>query len=1479
MSKIVKIPLWVLTIIVGLALILLLVIQTTWFKNYAIDKATAYLSKELGTEVSIGSVELSYFDRLKAQDVSIKDLRSDTMIFVETLEANYDLFSFDNSKISFDKVVLTNSVVNLGYTKDSTRLNIQFLIDYFTPPPSKTSQASPFLFFNKVELINSKFNYYNRNYQPPQGRSFDENNLYFTSLNGKLHDFEIINDSLVFVIDELSGKEKCGLQIDKFSSETRISRTTMRFEDLTIKTPKSELHDFLEFKYRSYGQLSYFIDSVKIDANLTDSRLHTDDLAYFGESLKQYSEVIYANGQVEGTIADISSSMLELKLGNHTDFRGPVHLIGLPSTDQLYIHLYANTFKTNTTDLARLIELEPVPQEFLRLGKITYVGSFNGYFSDFNINGKLGTEVGNADAALNYTQLPKGNAAYIGNIASDNLDLNKLLALDYLGIASFNLNLNGSGLSLATIKTSINGTISQFYYNSYTYQNITLQGNVADNKYSGLFDINDPNFNFKFDGKVDASQEVPKIDVFADVTSLNLKSLGIDSEEAILRFKGELNLSAKSVDEINGTANLDGLELLRNGKLYKLKKFNLVASNTLGKASNSVVSDLGTISMIGDYLLSELPLVIDNITYIVNPLRFNRPIDSLLTRNIVVLADLNSYNLLYGEYISGLYFDSAFLDLNYDHAIGKIVSKNRILGLDYEGINTEWVSLNMNNADFASPINFAINTPGLNQKDSVLFDIFHVNGFIKEGIVNFETTSQRDSILDIILTGRFYSENDTAKVYLDQSNVDIYGKTWTLKKTDFPNLTYANGITEFRYFDLRHEKEIMFIDASIGDKADKLNLVLTNFTVSNLMPFLAGYDVDLAGIANGYVDVSDRDGYPIIESDLVIDDLQLNEDTLGTLILKSSATADMLVVSFDGRIEGGLLDNSKILGDINFNNKKSPLNLKLSTENSSIKPFERYLAGLASNIKGFSTTEIKITGKLNQPNLNGKMHLSELSFLVDYLQTTYMGNAYIDISANAFTITKAQLYDRFKQTGKVTGRVTHQNFDNFLFDIDITDLVGFEIMNTTRKDNDLFYGKAFVDGNMAISGPIDDILLEINAKSRKGTQIEIPLDNFESSGKLSYVSFVDLKADVNQVAKSFNTGGGVQMDFNFEVTNDAAVTLVFDELLGDKIEAAGHGNLRMEVNTYGDFNMYGGITVDRGSYLFTAFDLLNKYFTVEPGGTLFWDGNPYNATINLEAVKREYPLASGVLNGLVADAELSQYNQAIPVDCHLILKGLLFNPTVTFDLVFPTQNNLNSGSLSTLNTVIERIKLDQEELNRQVFALLVLGSFIPTSFSSSGFDARQGAASTGMNSIYDLASSQLNNWLSQLDSKLQVGLDFQSRLNESDQTRAELILSLKRKFLNDRLELAASVDANSISSGNINNRTYDLSVQYNLSKDGNFKVRGFQRNANDPALGNITLITTSGIGLFYRYQFDKFTLRRKKTEIEAQKDTVTIENP
>lgn len=1455
MPKIVKIPLIILSILLGLALLLFALVQTSWFKNYAADRATSYLSKQLGVEVSIGDIELYYFDALKATDVYIADQQADTLIYIKKLQADYDLFSFTNDEVRLNDVHIEGGNIAIGTPQDKKQLNIQFLIDYFTPPPSGKPSSSPTLVFDKVEIINTRFHYFNKNYSPPSSRAFDENNMVYSGLNGHLHNFTIIKDSLSFYLDDISGTEKSGLEIEDLHAKTIISSTTMEFADLYIQTPKSTIRDYLRFDYTSYGDFSDFIEAVQLNANLAKSKIHTDDIALFSNYLKKYDETLHGTGKITGTIADLKSESIKLSVENHTNYNGTARLIGLPDIDKTYFNLNAKRFTTNTTDLAPLIDLNPAPKEFLNLGNLSYKGTFVGLISDFKITGDLGTDVGNTSADLHYRQPKKGIVQYDGSFESENIDLNRLLEINTLGSTSFNLQIKGQGLTTKTLATTISGDIYHIDYNNYDYKNIAVNGNFKENLFLGNGRMADPNFNFDFDGTVDLNKATPIVDVKTNVVGINLKTLGLDTTDNIIRFRGDIELEGDNIDNLIGKINLDSFTLDRNNSNYTIKDIKLTATEKDQKRKYVLTSDLVNAELDGDFLPSEIGGIIRYIEHIIYPSLFAKPDSTLSTKNINLIASIDSFKPIYKEFLGDLYFDSVELDFEYNHTEGKLLSNSTLSGFKYDVLSSPSIAISLKNGGNFTPINFGINTRGLYQNDSTLFNVLNANGFITEGTVNFETTAQRDSILDLAIGGRFIYKNDSALVYVDNSKVNIYNEAWELRKSNSPNIIYQNGITELRSFDFRNGEQILYVEASSGFQADKINVILTEFKLDNLTPFLAGFDLKLQGTTNGFIDVSDREGFPIIEADLAIDDLQLDNDTLGNLQLISE-NKNLLAVALSGNITGGLLNDMEILGDIDFKNKKSPLNLQLLTDHSSIKPFEKYLNGLASSVDGYTTTDIKITGPLSQPKLRGTMKIDSLSFVVDYLQTAYTGYANVDIDYNSFTLTSAQLVDRFNKKGRVGGNVSHQNFTDFIFNLNIDKLENFEIMNTKREDNNLFFGSAFVDGSMKILGPMDDILLQINAKSRKGTEILIPLDNFEASGKLSYVEFVNLKEDNLNLNQVFKSEAGVRMDFNIEITNDANVTLIFDELLGDKIEAAGHGNLRMEINTYGDFNMYGGLTIDRGNYLFTALDLINKYFTVKQGGTLFWDGNPYNAKIDLEAIKREYPIPKTLMSGSAEDLE--QYNQSIPVDCYLKLTGLLFDPEVAFDLKFPTQTSLSGNASSALNTTIERIKLDQEELNRQVFALLVLGTFVPPSFASgSSYSALDGVENTGINSLSDFASSQLNNWLGQLDTRVKLGVDYQTS-NETDQ--AELILSARRKFLNDRLEFSASTDA----AASAGNRPYDLNLSYDITEDGNVSINGFQKQTTDPTLGNLNSIQTAGVGLSFRYQFDKFRLRKKK---------------
>lgn len=1444
-----------LAVILAMALLLLLLMQSSWFKQRITHYLTDTLSRELKVKVDIQNTTIRYFDHIELEHLLIEDRRADTMIYVERLAINYDLFKLNRTLLKFDEANVIGAVVNLG-NHDSTGFNLQFLIDYFQPSKPSTTQATV-LEIDKISLERSRFRFFNEDRPAPADRAFNENDFRFFDINGKIRNMEIIEDSLHFRIKELNTYESCGLTVNDLSSVVTISRHFMAFDALEFETPRSSADLDLSFSYSKYASFSYFIDSVIMKSTVRSCHITTDELSYFNNTIENIDETISGSVRLEGTTAELNATDANIRLGDHTHFTGNARMKGLPDIYTSTYDIDAISLSSSTEAIDRLSE-GLLPPQLMPAGKIHFVGDLTGKLNDMLINGDLKTDLG--ELLLDIDLANDSAWTYRGNIRSEAFIAGPLLNINELKACAFNITVDGSGDDIGTIHSSLEATVSEINFGNEVYHGLSTKGVLDRGLFTGNFGVNDVHYKLNGSGSVNLADSL-KIKAKIIAPLINLYQLGLMQEPTSVAMNADVDLYFNDIEQMAGSVDLHEIEIDRPTRKFRMGDIVIEANFKNEHHDLKLTSKTMEASLAGHYQIADIPRLTNNVLNKIAP-EIDRIEDERLTHEDVhATLKLNEFHPFFGELVPGLFLDSAYFDLNYTDSIGRVSGKLQAYHPKLNDLHTEQLTIEFSNETNPNSLEYAIAANGLKQNDSVLFNQVYANGWIDTTAIHFTSSAENESILAIDVGGRLVYHNDSIITHLDTTSLVIYGTPWTLRKTPFPNIVYHNGITEFFYFDLRHENEIFFLEASIGENANKLNLNLNNFHLSNLMPFFAGYDIKLEGTSQGYFDISDRMGFPIIESDFKIRDLQLNDDTLGNLNFTSYQT-DLLKVNIKGNLDSGLLNAMDIVGDIDFTKKKSPLDLNITTNKSSIKPFEKYLVDLASDIEGYSTTNIEVTGQLTKPELKGTMRIEDLSFNVDYLQTRYTGFAELNITRNEFLIESAQIFDLNRNMAIVSGGITHQNFVNYLFDIRISDMDNFQLMNTKRKDNDLFYGTAYAKGKLRVSGPIDDILLEIDAKSRKGTNIEIPLDNFETSGRLNYVEFVDFSVDNNAVSSHIAKVSNIRMDFNFEVTNDAMVTLVFDELLGDKIEAAGHGNIRMEINTFGDFNMYGGITIDRGNYLFTAFDFINKYFVVQPGGTMIWDGNPYNATINLEATKREYPVPSTLLIGMLTDEEREQYSEAIPVDCHLQLKGLLFNPDVAFDISFPSQVGLSTSN-SAFTTVIDRIKLDPDELNRQVFALLVLGTFIPPSFanptSGQQYSTIDRIENTGWNSLSDLASSQLNNLLSQLNMQTQIGLDYQYT---TQQQRDEIILSLRRKFIDDRFELAFSFDAGATAG----TRPYDFNVQYNLSEDGNINVRGFHKNVNDPTLGSINNITTSGLGLFYRYQFDKFRLRRKKVE-------------
>ena len=372
--------------------------------------------------------------------------------------------------------------------------------------------------------------------------------------------------------------------------------------------------------------------------------------------------------------------------------------------------------------------------------------------------------------------------------------------------------------------------------------------------------------------------------------------------------------------------------------------------------------------------------------------------------------------------------------------------------------------------------------------------------------------------------------------------------------------------------------------------------------------------------------------------------------------------------------------------------------------------------------------------------------------------------------------------------------------------------------------------------------------MDVAVKTEKNTTLNIPLADGEELEENNFIEFISHDS-TNIVVDEKVDLSNIDMNFDLEITPDAEIRLIFDDQIGDVIRSTGNANLNLQITKDGDLNMFGNYVVKDGDYLFTLQNVINKRFDLEEGGTISWNGSPYDAEINLTAVYR----TRARLYDLLANIDTSDiYKKRVPVDLKLKMRDKMMNPDISFDIDLPTADaDTKSKVRSVLYVSDEQENI--QELNKQVFSLLVLNSFLPPS----GAESSYGRAGVGYTTSFELLSNQLSNVLSKISNDFDVGFSYRPGDELSSQ---EVELALSKQFFNDRLILDGNLgysEKGNVSSEaqNTNNLIGDISVEYKITKDGKLRAKAFN-NSNQFSLTETNSAYTQGVGMSYREDYD-----------------------
>ena len=296
---------------------------------------------------------------------------------------------------------------------------------------------------------------------------------------------------------------------------------------------------------------------------------------------------------------------------------------------------------------------------------------------------------------------------------------------------------------------------------------------------------------------------------------------------------------------------------------------------------------------------------------------------------------------------------------------------------------------------------------------------------------------------------------------------------------------------------------------------------------------------------------------------------------------------------------------------------------------------------------------------------------------------------------------------------------------------------------------------------------------------------------------------------------------------------------------GDILRSRGGGNIQIRINRQGDIKFYGDYTIQDGEYLFSLQNLINKKFDIVQGGTVKWQGNPYNADINIMAVYKLKASLSDLFgqSGSGAMQNRSDFQRRVQIHSNLMLSGMLEQPIVKFGIELPT---LDEG---TESLVLDYISTE-EEMNRQVLSLLVLNKFYTPEYMRSEQGGNDTYNNAALLTTTEMLSSQISKWMSSISNDLDVGVAYRPGDNI---TSEEFELALSTQVFNNRVSLNGNVGVGKYQA-NTSTMIGDFDVDIKLNKSGTIRARAYTRS-NEDYLYEPSL-TTQGVGISFKEEFD-----------------------
>ena len=539
------------------------------------------LSEILKTDVSVGQVSFYLFKRIIIEDLHLNDRNGQKMITVSRLSARYELLSLLKEKITINSIQLLGFSVHLNKETPESKPNIQFLLDAFSSNDSIQKESNINLRINSI-LIRRGSVCYDVLSKPETPGIFNPSHIGINNFEATISVKALNRDSLNATIRRFSFNEKSGLKLKKLGGRLIANNKIMNLDNFTIQFPQTTINlEQTKVNYDSLHHLPLINKDVKYQGKLNAS-LCLSDFSSFIPQLKTMNEPISLQSSFNGIGKEFYIPILSLNDKNHIRINGRASIRNWDTGKNMYLNAQLTDFSLNQSGINYFIGnlTGNVPPVIERMESIHFNGYAEGYLHNLRIHGEAKTSAGEVNTDIDVKTDINNNRTYTGTLSSNNLNLKKLLKQDKLGIAQFNVKVNGLDMKGRYPESYVNGIISSIEYSGYQYQDITLDGIYKNGGFNGHLLLDDENGSVEINGNFNLVHEMPKFNLQASVSKFRPNNLKLSDKyiNSDISFHLNANFTGNSIDNINGSIHLDSLVMnVPEGQSYFLDSLRITA--------------------------------------------------------------------------------------------------------------------------------------------------------------------------------------------------------------------------------------------------------------------------------------------------------------------------------------------------------------------------------------------------------------------------------------------------------------------------------------------------------------------------------------------------------------------------------------------------------------------------------------------------------------------------------------------------------------------------------------------------------------------------------------------------------------------------------------------------------------------------------------------------------------------------------------